>query len=1390
MQQTADFREFDMDGNPIRQYGHKGRGEGMLFFPSDCSYDESGMIFAADTFNDRLVVFDNNSTRSWDYGKTGGPGRAIFFSKAGWENAMQDGVEYKEAKGFFMYPEAIACNDQGIVVADTRNHRLQVIPYNTIFNLPRIDVATFVSQPDYNVYFTVAPNVLDFGVMGVGQTLQKRIEIRNWSGGMLSGSIDIEQDLNFVSVEPKNFVGDTIMVNVKVDTTGMAAGETIEAVLNIKTNKGTIKVPVKVLVSDSYGFTLSPDTVLFVELDSDTPGTLELEVLPQNGFDGNISLTYKKPKKLCVVPNGSENKHPHLDVKNVDCSGFALTALNISFDPSTIRVKDGVKKTTVTFKSRGELIPGIYEIEIDMKSSTAQNKEVSFTVALLVNPPSESTGYVPRTLLTETFTAVWCQYCPYHRESQYRMAEEYGYAEIIPIAYYADAPKDNSGMTQEEHHYRYRWYTKEGLPTTMYNGLQNFSEGDGPHERQDKAPDILPDRKMSGSSYSYWRFYQRVVDYREQRSPIKLFLQGSIGKSVGFANLEIKTYQDLSSYRDLNVYFTLVENNVEFSADNGEEEHSLTVMKMLHHYGEEPAPDKGHLGDPISLPVGTTYYDMKFKLPTTGTEYDWTTLYKNCFIVAWIQDNTTKEILQSTMCDLKQPLFRKYSLTQSESDFSVQAGSRPEQSYVLTNLGNIPLDFTIDMNHVSGEAWETMVMINSVPTASGAELSLHPMESVVIGVSMDVPVESPEGTESNYLLKVSEVASGTIEKFDLSMLVEPAKPPSFEMEPVGKAIIDVVPGQVTEFKLSVDSINEYDNPVNLVLGEESSEFFTATFNPAFGVPPFESIVSLKANQDMTYIEDGYKVSIKGTGSDSRGEPFDKILDMKAKAKKLDVELIPERHIITSCAINDICKQTEVKVNLKGGLEVMGAMLDFVYDDQYLDVTHISLGGFLTRGGEQPSWDYDHTPGRISVNISREQSGVYADRDENIVVSFTLKAKGDKIQKDGIRIGLENVSLIDPNGNNIIAIAHDTTLAIRQNAEPPVVELSAPIKHTSPWPTVEEAKRRREEHDYNYSDIETNESNIELSGKIKSDEGLSQVTLFVDGNVIKINNDGSFKYPYDLKAGFNNIVIIARNFTGESDAITLVVYLDNEPPFLTVTKPNENLLSMDNSMTTGESAIEFAGFTEENTKLTINGESVKIQEDPFAENVDETWFFTKTVALNSGLNEIEVKACDGYNNCRTNIYKITYTQGAVTRTRLKLWVNTAKFVINNKQVDDLDPMPTTKSPPLPAALAGNTYMPVRAIFEALGATVGWDGNERRVDATLGSTVLQLWIDNSTAKISGSEVKILGADGTTVLYPTIVGGRTMLPLRFACEALKADVNWIADEQAIEIVHPSEK
>lgn len=185
-------------------------------------------------------------------------------------------------------------------------------------------------------------------------------------------------------------------------------------------------------------------------------------------------------------------------------------------------------------------------------------------------------------------------------------------------------------------------------------------------------------------------------------------------------------------------------------------------------------------------------------------------------------------------------------------------------------------------------------------------------------------------------------------------------------------------------------------------------------------------------------------------------------------------------------------------------------------------------------------------------------------------------------------------------------------------------------------------------------------------------------------------------------------------------------------------------------------------------------------------------FTADVDIEEGEFIIEVEASDVAGNSSTKSIKV---YGEKPQTRLKLWIDKKDFYINNKKVADLDPMPTTKSPPLPKNLAGNTYMPVRAILEALGAKIDWIAAERKVDISLAKsdgseTHLELWIDNPVAKLNGKEVKIVSVDGKTILYPTIVASRTMLPLRFAVESVGGEVGWIAAEQAIEIIYPCEK
>ncbi|MFZ5817308.1 MAG: stalk domain-containing protein [Bacillota bacterium] len=94
---------------------------------------------------------------------------------------------------------------------------------------------------------------------------------------------------------------------------------------------------------------------------------------------------------------------------------------------------------------------------------------------------------------------------------------------------------------------------------------------------------------------------------------------------------------------------------------------------------------------------------------------------------------------------------------------------------------------------------------------------------------------------------------------------------------------------------------------------------------------------------------------------------------------------------------------------------------------------------------------------------------------------------------------------------------------------------------------------------------------------------------------------------------------------------------------------------------------------------------------------------------------------------------------------------------------------------PQLLEGRTMVPLRFVAEALGATLTWDAAERRITlATEGRTVI-LWVDQRRAVIDGRTVELEVA-------PTMLEGRTMVPLRFAAESLGAELVWNAADRSI--------
>ncbi|MDH7578394.1 MAG: copper amine oxidase N-terminal domain-containing protein, partial [Bacillota bacterium] len=98
---------------------------------------------------------------------------------------------------------------------------------------------------------------------------------------------------------------------------------------------------------------------------------------------------------------------------------------------------------------------------------------------------------------------------------------------------------------------------------------------------------------------------------------------------------------------------------------------------------------------------------------------------------------------------------------------------------------------------------------------------------------------------------------------------------------------------------------------------------------------------------------------------------------------------------------------------------------------------------------------------------------------------------------------------------------------------------------------------------------------------------------------------------------------------------------------------------------------------------------------------------------------------------------------------------------------------------PMIVNGRTMVPLRAIFQALGAEVNWNGATQTVTATRGNTVIVLVIGRSTATVNNRSILL---DQPALL----LHGRTMVPLRFVSEALGAEVNWDGATQTVTILH----
>jgi hypothetical protein len=210
--------------------------------------------------------------------------------------------------------------------------------------------------------------------------------------------------------------------------------------------------------------------------------------------------------------------------------------------------------------------------------------------------------------------------------------------------------------------------------------------------------------------------------------------------------------------------------------------------------------------------------------------------------------------------------------------------------------------------------------------------------------------------------------------------------------------------------------------------------------------------------------------------------------------------------------------------------------------------------------------------------------------------------------------------------------------------------------------------------------------------------------------------------------------------------------DTEAPTITITAPKDGA-TVDTDM------VKVEGTVTDNvgvTSLYIGSQKIDFAPDGS---------FSATVQLTEGENTIKVFAFDAAGNKAEKDITVTYKKPApVKKTVVTVQIGSDIMTVNG-QVYQLDVAPVIHD--------GHTYLPLRAIAEALGAKVDWVAATKGITLTLGKHTVGLQIGNSSAVVDGNVIEIFPpylqpyGDGTYAA--------TMVPLRVIAEGLGADVAW---------------
>lgn len=231
----------------------------------------------------------------------------------------------------------------------------------------------------------------------------------------------------------------------------------------------------------------------------------------------------------------------------------------------------------------------------------------------------------------------------------------------------------------------------------------------------------------------------------------------------------------------------------------------------------------------------------------------------------------------------------------------------------------------------------------------------------------------------------------------------------------------------------------------------------------------------------------------------------------------------------------------------------------------------------------------------------------------------------------------------------------------------------------------------------------------------------------------VDANGLFKATVQLVEGENHITVKASTqYASTTKEFTVIA--DTVAPSIIVEKFEKDRL-------VNVKTVTIKGRVDPGSKVTVNGVKATV--------VNDYWIVD--IPVTPGKNNVTIQAVDQVGNETTLNYEIAVYTRKVIRVQVG---NTTAWVDEVETILDAAPV----------IVKGSTLVPLRFIGEALGAQFNYEASTKTITITMDGKIIVLVLGQTTATIDGKIVSLS-------VPAQLVGGRTMVPVRFIADAFGA-------------------